>query len=39
MKNSNDTIGIRTGDLPACNTVTQITAPPRDAFLVVRSRS
>jgi hypothetical protein len=29
MKNSNDTIGNRTRDLPACSAVTQPTAPPR----------
>jgi hypothetical protein len=29
MKNSNDTIGNRTRDLPACSAVPQITAPPR----------
>ena len=29
MKNSNDTIGIRTRDLPACSAVPQPTAPPR----------
>jgi hypothetical protein len=28
MKNSNDAIGNRTRDLPACGTVTQPTAPP-----------
>ena len=28
MKNSNDTIGNRTRDLPTCNTVPQTTAPP-----------
>ena len=30
MKNSNDTIGTRTRNLPACSTVSQPTAPPRD---------
>jgi hypothetical protein len=30
MKNSNDTIGNRTCDLPVCSTVPQPTAPPRD---------
>jgi hypothetical protein len=30
MKNSNDTIGNRTRDLPACSSVSQPTAPPRD---------
>jgi hypothetical protein len=29
MKNSNDTIGSRTRDLPACSAVPQPTAPPR----------
>jgi len=29
MKNSNDTIGNRTRDLPACSTVPQPTVPPR----------
>ena len=29
MKNSNDTIGNRTRDLPACNAMPQPTAPPR----------
>ena len=29
MKNSNDTIGNRTCDLPTCNAVPQPTAPPR----------
>ena len=29
MKNSNDSIGNRTHDLPACNAVPQPTAPPR----------
>jgi len=29
MKNSNDTIGNRTRDLPACSAVSQRTAPPR----------
>jgi len=29
MKNSNDTIGNRTRDFPACSTVPQRTAPPR----------
>jgi hypothetical protein len=30
MKNSNDTIGNRTRNLPACSTALQPTAPPRD---------
>jgi len=29
MKNSNDIIGNRTGNLPACSAVPQPTAPPR----------
>jgi len=29
MKNSSDTIGNRTRDLPACSAVPQSTAPPR----------
>jgi hypothetical protein len=29
MKNSNDNIGNRTRDLPACSAVPQPTAPPR----------
>jgi hypothetical protein len=29
MKKSNDTIGIRTRDLPACSAIPQPTAPPR----------
>ena len=29
MKNSNDTMGNRTRDLPACSAVPQPTAPPR----------
>jgi len=29
IKNSNDTIGNRTRDLPACSAVPQQTAPPR----------
>jgi hypothetical protein len=29
MKNSGDTIGNRTRDLPACSTVPQPTSPPR----------
>ena len=30
MKNSSDTIGNRTRDLPACSAVPQPTAPPRE---------
>jgi hypothetical protein len=29
MKNSNDTVGNRTGDLPACSSVPQPNAPSR----------
>jgi hypothetical protein len=29
MKNSNDTIGVQTGDLPACSVVPEPTAAPR----------
>ena len=32
MKNSNDTIGKRTRDLPACGVVTQPTAPPHTSM-------
>jgi len=34
MKNSNDTIGNRTRDLPACSAVPQPTAPQRAPFSV-----
>jgi len=37
MKNSNDTIGNRTRDLPACSAVTQPTAPPRAPGLYVQA--
>ena len=37
MKNSNDTIGNRTRDLPACSAVTQPTAPPRAHGLCVQA--
>jgi hypothetical protein len=33
MKNSNDTIGNPTRDLPACSAVSQTTAPPRALFV------
>jgi hypothetical protein len=33
MKNSNDTIGNRNRDLPACSAVPQPTAPPRTPYL------
>jgi len=36
IKNSNDTIGNRTRDLPACSAVPQPTAPPRIVICVVR---
>jgi len=35
MKNSNDIIGNRTRDLPACSAVPQRTGPPRDPNFVV----
>jgi len=34
MKNSNETIGNRTRDLPACSAVSQPTAPPRAPLLI-----
>jgi len=34
MKNSNNTIGNPTCDLPACSAVPRPTAPPRAAFVV-----
>ena len=33
MKNSNDTIGNRTRDLPACSAMPQPTAPPRAPYM------
>jgi hypothetical protein len=33
MKNSNDTIGIRTRDLPGFSALPQTTAPPRAPYL------
>jgi hypothetical protein len=36
MKNSNDTIGNRTRDLPACNAVPQPTAPPRWIHILLK---
>jgi len=36
MKNSNDTIGNRTRDLPTCRAVPQPTAPPRARIMFVR---
>jgi len=35
MKNSNDTIGNRNRDLPACSAVRQPTAPPRAPIMKV----
>ena len=35
MKNSNDTIGNRTRDLPACSAMPRPTAPPRTPHIVV----
>jgi hypothetical protein len=37
MKNSNDTIGNRTRDLPACSAVPQPTAQPRNLKLLYRN--
>ena len=34
MKNSNDTIGNLTRDLPACSAVLQPTAPPCSPFVI-----
>jgi len=34
MKNSNDTIGNRTRDLPACSAMPQPTAPPRIPIMI-----
>ena len=39
MKNSSDTIGNRTRDLPACSVVPQPTAPPSSHNLYVRVRT
>jgi len=33
LKNSNDTIGNRTRDLPGCSTVPQPTVPPRAPYV------
>ena len=38
MKNSSDTVGNRTRDLPACSSVPQPTAPPRASRRTVRSQ-
>jgi hypothetical protein len=38
MKNSSDTIGNRTRDLPACSAVPQTTAPPRAPFLIRKGK-
>ena len=35
MKNSSDTIGNRTRDLPACSAVLQPTAPPRAPYIYI----
>ena len=35
MKNSNDTIGNRTRDLPTCSAVPQPTAPPRAPLYII----
>jgi len=35
MKNSNDTIGNQTYDIPTCSTMPQPTAPPRAPFVAV----
>jgi hypothetical protein len=35
IKNSNDTIGNRTRDLPACSAVPQPTAPPRNFVMYI----
>jgi hypothetical protein len=35
MKNSNDTIGSRTRDLPVCGAVPQPTAPPRTPVIII----
>jgi hypothetical protein len=37
MKNSNDTIGNRTRDVPACSAVPQPTAPPRTPAIIRRN--
>jgi hypothetical protein len=39
MKNSNDTIGNRNRDLPACRAVPQSTAPPRAPHLKVKTQA
>jgi hypothetical protein len=38
MKNSNDTIGNRTRDLPVCSTVPQTTAPPSTSDVQSKTR-
>jgi hypothetical protein len=38
MKNSNDTIGNRTRDLPACSAVPQPTAPLRAPYVYVKKQ-
>ena len=37
MKNSNDTIGNRNRDLPACSAMSQPNAPPRILHVVLRN--
>ena len=39
MKNSSDTVGIGTDDLPACSALHQPTAPPRAASIETGQRS
>ena len=39
MKNSNDTIGNRTRDLPACSAVPQPTAPPRAPINIIYTKN
>ena len=36
MKNSNETVGNRTHNLPACSAVSQPTAPPRTPCIYMR---
>jgi len=39
MKNSNDTFGNRTRDLPACSAVAQPSAPPRALYKTISIRN
>ena len=39
VKNSNETIGDRTRDLPACSAMPQPTAPPRASITVIKVRN